>query len=93
VITAPRDAAEPVEAVDGSGDQQRGRESPAAGDVHGPGRDDTDLHEHHGDARQQRLDPVLPDRGVDAAVVDAAQVGVHGRCRRRELDRADRLER
>ena len=87
------DPAEPVEAVDGAGHQQRGREPPAAGEQHRPRGDDAALHHHDRDAVEHRLHPVLPDRGVDAAAVDVAQVRVHARGGGGELDGAHRVQR
>ena len=75
VMTAPATRPNQSKPVDRTGDQQRGRQPPAAGEVDRPGRDDTALHHHDGDAVEQRLDPVLADRRVDAAAVDVAAGG------------------
>ena len=86
------DAAEPVEAADGVGDEQRGRQAPLTAEQPAPRRDDAALDHHDRHAVEQRLHAVLAHGGVDAAAVDLAQVGVDLRGRRGELDRADRLE-
>ena len=64
------DAAEPVEAVDGAGDEQRGGEVPAAEEVGGPRGDDAALHHHDRDAVEHGLHAVLEHRRLDAAAVD-----------------------
>ena len=68
------DPAEPVEAADGVGDEQRGREPPLAGEQAAPRGDDAELHHDDGHAVEQRLHAVLADGGVDPSAVDAAQV-------------------
>ena len=74
VTTDAGDAAEPVEAADRVGDQQRGGQAPVAGQQAAPGGDDAELDHDDRHAVEQRLDAVLADRCVDPPAVDAAQV-------------------
>ena len=87
-----RDPTEPVEAVDRRGHQQRGRQTPAAEEVGRPRGHDAALHHHDRHAVEDRLHAVLEDRRLHPPTVDVAQVAVHVRRRRGELDRASRLQ-
>ena len=85
-------ASEVLETRNGSRHQERGRQAPSASHVDGPGHHDAQLHEHHRDPVEHRLDPMFPNRCVDASAVDPTQVVVHGRRRSGQLDGADRVE-
>ena len=83
-----RDPAEPVEAVDGGGDEQCRGETPATLQEDQPAGDHAALDQHDRYPVEDRLDSVLEHGGVDPSAIDLPQMPVDGRGGSRQLDRA-----
>ncbi len=84
--------AEPVEPVDGTGDEDGRGQAPATGRERRPGSDDADLHHDDRDPVEDRLDPVLEDGRLDPPGIHGSKVLPRGGGGRGELDGACRLE-